>query len=164
MKRTTLMGTALVGALCLATSAWAGGSSCSGKDEGASAASHCTYKGAQTASTNGHCPAGAMAKGACKIGADNAVFSFAVNAHCGACVDKIQSAALAQKGVMCAKVDLDSKMAYVAGDKKLDQKAVAKAIKNAGFTCELKQSGTKARAELTRLMAADFEKASPKKS
>jgi copper chaperone CopZ len=154
MKRTTMMATAWIGALCLATSAFAGGGACSGKDEGVSAGSHCTFgKGAS------------MAAGShCTLGADAAVYSFAVNAHCGACVDKIQSAAMAQKGVMCAKVDLDSKMAYVAGSKKMDQKAVTKAIQKAGFTCALKQSGPKARAELARLMAVDNEKAPAKKS
>lgn len=156
MKRSTLMATALLGALCLTTSAWAGGNSCSGKSEGASAGSHCTYKGATSAS---------MAGGKCTFGANTAVFSYAVNAHCSACVDKIQSAALSQKGVQCAKVDLDSKTAYIAGDKKMDQRAVTKAIKDAGFTCQLKQSGPKARAELTKLMAADnTTTAAPKKS
>jgi copper chaperone CopZ len=165
MKRSALMATALLGALCLTTSAWAGGNACSSKDQGASAGSHCTYKGAATASSD-HCAAGAsMAGGKCTFGANTAVFSYAVNAHCGACVEKIQSAALAQKGVLCAKVDLDSKTAYIAGDKKMDQRAVTKAIKDAGFTCSLKQSGPKARAELTKLMAADMNApASPKKS
>ena len=167
MKRTTLMATTLIGALCLATSAWAGGTSCSGKSEGASASTgaHCTVsKGVSTASKD-HCAAGAsMANGQCKFGANTAVFSYAVNAHCGACVDKIQSAAMSQKGVQCAKVDLDSKTVYIAGDKKMDQRAVTKAIKDAGFTCQLKQSGPKARAEFTKLMAADNAAAAPKKS
>jgi copper chaperone CopZ len=167
MKRSTLMATALLGALCLTTSAWAGGNACSGKSEGASTAagSHCSYKGAQTASKD-HCAAGASMAGAkCTFGANTAVFSYAVNAHCEACVDKIQSAALSQKGVQCAKVDLDSKTAYIAGDKKMDQRAVTKAIKDAGFTCQLKQSGPKARAELTKLMTADTNApAAPKKS
>jgi hypothetical protein len=79
-------------------------------------------------------------------------------------VNKIQSAALAQKGVQCAKVDLDSKTAYIAGDKKMDQRAVTKAIKDAGFTCQLKQSGPKARAELTKLMTADMNAPAAKKS
>ncbi|HXL15323.1 MAG TPA: heavy metal-associated domain-containing protein, partial [Methylomirabilota bacterium] len=113
MKRNALILTAALGVLCLATSAWAGGASCSGKSEGASAAmgSHCSSaKGASMA-------AGSQ----CKLGANNAVFSFAVpTAHCGACVDKIQTAAMAQKGVLCAKVDLNTKMAYVAGDKNLN--------------------------------------------
>ena len=45
----------------------------------------------------------------------------------------------------------------------MDQRAVTKAIKDAGFTCSLKQSGTRARAEFTKLMAADNTPA-PKKS
>ena len=159
MKRNALMATALVGALCLATSAWAGGSMCSGKSEGAakeaSAGDHCTTaKGASMA-----------AGGQCKIGANTAVFSYAVpTAHCGSCVDKIQSAAMAQKGVLCAKVDVNTHMAYVAGDKKLNQRAVAKAIKDAGFDCSFKTAGMKARTELNKLMAADNEKAAAKKS
>ena len=157
MKRNALMATALLGTLCLATSAWAGGSMCNDKSEGASmtAGDHCA-PGAKGAS---------MAGGQCKIGANNAVFSFAVpTAHCGSCADKIQSAALAQKGVMCAKVDIDTHTAYIAGDKKLNQRAIAKAIKDSGFTCSFKQSGMKARTELNRLMAAENEKASAKKS
>ena len=157
MKRNALILTAALGVLCLATSAWAGGASCSGKSEGASAAmgSHCSSaKGASMA-------AGSQ----CKLGANNAVFSFAVpTAHCGACVDKIQTAAMAQKGVLCAKVDLNTKMAYVAGDKNLNQRAVAKAIKEAGFTATFKDKGPKARAELAKLMAADNTAPAAKKS
>ena len=146
MKRNALILTAALGVLCLATSAWAGGASCSGKSEGASAAgSHCSSaKGASMA-------AGSQ----CKLGANNAVFSFAVpTAHCGACVDKIQTTAMAQKGVLCAKVDLDTKTAYIAGDRKLDQKAIAKAIKGAGFACTFKAKGPKVREELVKMMAA----------
>ncbi len=148
MKRNALIVPAVLGALCLATSAWAGnGHSCTGTSEGASkeaAGSHCTM--GKDAS---------MASGKCTFGANTAVYSFAVqNMHCGACVDKVQTAAMAQKGVMCAKVDLNSKMAYVAGDKNLNQRAVAKAIKDAGFACTFKDKGAKARAELTKLMAA----------
>src|SRR2546426_66075 len=146
MKRNALILTAALGVLCLATSAWAGGASCSGKSEGASAAgSHCSSaKGASMA-------AGSQ----CKLGANNAVFSFAVpTAHCGACVDKIQTTAMAQKGVLCAKVDLETHTAYVAGDRKLDQKAIAKAIKGAGFACTFKAKGPKVREELVKMMAA----------
>lgn len=159
MKRNVLMATALVGALCLATSAWAGGSACSGKSEGAS----------KEASVGAHCSSAkgaSMAAGSqCKIGADNAVFSYAVpTAHCGACVDKIQSAAMAQKGVLCAKVDVNTHMAYVAGDKKLNQRAIAKAIKDAGFDCKFKTAGMKARTELNKLMAAEGTETAAKKS
>jgi len=163
MKRNALIVTAALGVLCLTTSAWAGGASCSGKSEGAS----------KEASVGSHCTPGSTgasmtSKGQCTFSSDNAVFSFAVpNAHCGACVEKIQSAALAQKGVLCAKVDLNTKTAYVAGDKNLNQRAVAKAIKNAGFTATFKDKGPKARAELTKLMAASAtpkEAAAPKKA
>jgi len=159
MKRSALVVPAILGALCLATSAWAGGSSCSGKSEGA----------AKEASTGGHCSGvkgASMAAGQqCKFDANTAVFSYAVkDAHCGACVEKIQSAAMAQKGVQCAKVDLHSKMAYVAGEKSMNQKAIAKAIKDAGFTCQARAQGGKARAELMKLMAAENETPAPKKS
>jgi copper chaperone CopZ len=159
MKRNALVVPAILGALCLATSAWAGGSSCSGKSEGASkeasAGSHCTY--GMKAS---------MAAGKqCKFDANTAVFSYAVkDAHCGACVDKIQTTALSQKGVLCAKVDLNTKTAYIAGEKNMNQKAIAKAIKKAGFDCQLTAQGPKARAELVKLMAADNSAPAPKKS
>ena len=148
MKRNAMVVPAILAALCLATSAWAGGSMCSGKSEGASAAgSHCSPGSKGASMTSGK---------QCPIGADNAVFSFAVpTAHCGSCVDKIQTTAMAQKGVLCAKVDLDTKTAYVAGDKKLDQRAIAKAIKDAGYTCTFKSGGPKARAELMKIMASN---------
>jgi len=157
MKRNVLILTAAIGVLALATSAWAGGASCSGKSEGASAA------------MGGHCSSAkgaSMAAGSqCKLGANAAVFSFAVpTAHCGACVDKIQTTAMAQKGVLCAKVDLGTHTAYVAGDKNLNQRAVAKAIKEAGFTATFKDKGPKARAELTKLMAVDTAAPAAKKS
>ena len=162
MKRTAFIVPAVIAALSLSTSAWAGGDMCHGKSEGAAKEA--------SAKAGDHCATGAkgasMASGkACKISADNAVFSFAVpTAHCGSCVDKIQQTAMAQKGVLCAKVDLTSKMAYVAGDKKLNQRQLAKAIKSAGFDCTFKDKGMKARTELNKLMAADEETPAPKKS
>jgi copper chaperone CopZ len=160
MKRTAFIVPVAIAALSFSTSAWAGGDMCHGKSEGA----------AKEASVGAHCSPGAkgasMASGeACKIGASNAVFSFAVpTAHCGSCVDKIQTTAMAQKGVLCAKVNLDTKTAYVAGDKKLNQRQLAKAIKAAGFDCTFKDKGPRARAELMKMMAADDEKAAAKKS
>ncbi len=158
MKRHAVIVPVVITALSLSTSAWAGGRMCHDKAEGAS----------KEASVGGHCSTAkgaSMASGeACKIGASNAVFAFAVpTAHCGSCVDKIQQTAMAQKGVLCAKVDLESKMAYVVGDKKLNQRQLAKAIKDAGFACTLKEKGSKARAELQKLMAAE-NAAAPKKS
>jgi copper chaperone CopZ len=153
MKRNALIVPAVLAALCLTTSAWAGGSMCSGKSEGASKETSATAKD--------HCAPGS--KGAsmtsngqqCAIGANSAVFSFAVpDVHCGACVDKIQTTAMGQKGVLCAKVDLESKMAYVAGDKKMNQRGIAKAIKDAGYACTFKDRGPKARAELMKIMAS----------
>src|SRR3989442_7794032 len=147
MKRRIMIVHAVLAAMSLAGSAWAGGSTCSGKSEGA----------AKQAAAGSHCTVGssAQAKGQCTFGANTAVFSFAVpTAHCGACSDKIQTTAMAQKGVLCAKVDLDTRTAYVAGDKKLDQRAIAKAIKDAGYTCKLKSKGPKARAEIIRIMAS----------
>jgi copper chaperone CopZ len=158
MKRNALIVPAVLGVLCLATAAWAGGASCSGKAEGASKeGAHCTLGASKQVSAGGHCSgvngASMTSKGQCPFGANNAVFSFAVkDAHCAACVEKIQSAALAQKGVLCAKVDLNTKTAYIAGDKKMDQRVVARAIKNAGFTCTLKDQGPKARAEFAKIM------------
>jgi copper chaperone CopZ len=170
MKRNALIVPAVLGVLCLATSAWAGGASCSGKAEGTASktGAHCTMGASKEMAAGGHCSgvngASMTSKGQCPFGASNAVFSFAVkDAHCGACVEKIQSAALAQKGVLCAKVDLNTKTAYIAGDKNLDQRMVAKAIKNAGFTCALKDQGPKARAEFVKLMASSPASPAPKK-
>jgi len=66
--------------------------------------------------------------------------------------------------VLCAKVDLTTKTAYVAGDKKLDQRVVAKAIKNAGFACTLKDQGPKARAEFAKIMDASVPAAKKDKA
>lgn len=143
MKRNALIVPMMFGALCLATSAWAGGSSCSGKSEGASA----SKEGA-------HCTVG-TSKEACSFGASHAVASFAVNdMHCGACVKKVQDAAMAQKGVQCVHVDLDTKTAYILSDKKVDQRAITKAVKNAGFTAVFKADGPNARAAFMKSMAA----------
>jgi len=145
MKRRTMIVPAVLAVMSLAGSAWAGGSTCSCKSEGA----------AKQTAAGSHCTVGAQAKGQCTFGANTAVFSFAVpTAHCGACSDKIQATAMAQKGVQCAKVDLDSRTAYVAGDQKLNQKAIAKAIKEAGYACTFKAKGPKVRDELVKMMAA----------
>lgn len=156
MNRNVLILPAVVAALSLATSAWAGGGGwCSGKSEGA-AKQVSAEKAAGSRCTTDKAGASLASGKQCKIGADNAVFSFAVpSIHCGDCVDKIQTTAMAQKGVLCAKVDLSNKMAYVAGDKKLNQRAIAKAIKDAGYTCTFKQKGPKARAELMKVMASE---------
>lgn len=166
MKRKTLIVPVIFGALCLATSAWAGGSSCSGKSEGASASkegAHCTVGTSATAkeaSAGSHCGTGAGAsmtsKEACSYGASHAVYSFAVNdMHCSACVKKVQSAAMAQKGVHCVHVDLDTKTAYIVAEKKVDQRAITKAVKDAGFTAVFKSDGPSARAAFMKSMAAN---------
>ncbi len=160
MKRNALIVPAIFGALCLATSAWAGGSTSSGKSEGASKqGAHCTVgaSAASEASAGGHCGMGASAasKEACAYGASHAVYSFAVNdMHCAACVKKVQSAAMAQKGVHCVHVDLGTKTAYIVAEKKVDQRAIAKAVKDAGFTCTFKSDGPDARAAFMKAMAA----------
>ncbi len=159
MKRNALIVPAIFGALCLATSAWAGGSMCTGKSEGASKQGvHCPF-GASAASVSAgdHCAMGASAasKEACAYGASHAVYSFAVNdMHCSACVKKVQSAAMAQKGVHCVHVDLDTKTAYIVAEKKVDQRAITKAVKDAGFTCTFKSDGPNARAAFMKAMAA----------
>jgi copper chaperone CopZ len=154
MKRNVLILTAVVAALSLTTSAWAGGSWCSGKGKSEGAAKQTAAGSRCTPGKSG----ASVASKQCPIGADNAVFSFAVpSVHCGLCVDKIQTTAMAQKGVLCAEVDLDTKTAYVAGHKKLNQKAIAKAIKEAGYTCTFKAQGAKVRAELMKIMASSME-------
>ena len=148
MKRTLIILPATLATLSLAAGAWAGGSMCSGKSEGE----------AKTASAGSHCvgDASAKAQGAHRtIGAYEAVMSFAVpGAECDACVKTIQRAAMAQKGITCAHVNLDNHTAYIVADKGVNQRAIAKAIKDAGFRCTFKAEGPKVRTEFMKTIAS----------
>ena len=147
MKRSLNIVPLTLAALSLAAVACAGGDLCSGKSQAA-----------KQVSAGSHCPgvSSTQAKGDhCAIGADQAVLSFAVpGAECDVCVKTIQRAAMAQKGVTCAHVNLDNHTAYIIGDKSLNQRAIAKAIKGAGFRCTFKAQGPKIRSELLRAMAS----------
>jgi copper chaperone CopZ len=160
MKRSVRAIPVVLAALSLAATAWAGGSMCSGKSEGASkqtaAGSHCAM-GTTMTDAGAHCMGGASAQGKeqCTIGAQSAVMSFAVpSAECDACVRIIQKAALAQKGVQCAHVNLDTHTAYVVTDKNVDQRKISKAIVAAGYRCTFKAQGPQVRAELMKAMAS----------
>jgi copper chaperone CopZ len=147
MKRSLMILPATLAALSLAGGAWAGGSMCSGKSEG----------DAKQVSAGSHCAGGASAQAQgehCTIGANDVVLSFAVpGAECDACVKAIQRAAMAQKGIACAHVDLETHTAYVVASKSVNQGAIAKAIKDAGFRCTFKAEGPKVRSELMKAIA-----------
>ena len=138
---------AALAAFSLAAIAWGGGSMCTGKPQGATA---------QAAGS--HCPMGEGAQAAgghCTLGANQAVLSYAVpGAECDACVKTIQRAAMAQKGVNCAHVNLESHTAYIVADKSVKQAAIAKAIRDAGFRCTFKADGPKVRTELMKAIAS----------
>lgn len=150
MKRISTVA-ATIGAVSLlvAGSAFAGGASC-GTDakessaKSASAGHHCDGKDASAA----------MAK-SCGVKANQAIYSFAVpTAECQDCVNKIQSALMAQKGVACAHVDLTNHVAYIIADKSVNQKAVAKMISTAGYKNSFKGQGSKVQAEFAKAMAS----------
>lgn len=131
-------------ALCLATTSWAGGSSCSSeKAESVSEGSHCTMKSSNAAHE------------ACTITANQTVYSFAVpSVECEKCIETIQKAALANKGIACAHVDLATHTAYIIADKKMSQKDIAKVITDAGYKNKFNGSGQKVQAEFAKAVAA----------
>lgn len=148
--------------LLASTTAWAGGAGCYGKDA-ATQAKGCTVSGAAMASAPGaggaHCDgvdnsnAEAMAK-ACTVGKNQAIYSFAVpGAECDGCVHAIQSALMREAGVHCAHVDLDTHVAYVITDKKMDTKAISKVIQTAGFKNKYRGEGKKVQAEFAKAMS-----------
>ena len=165
MKRMNVLAALSVVSLLAATTAWAGGAACSGKEEGASAGK-CPYKGAasaQQAGTGAHCDGksmGAMADGKeCTIGANQVVYSFAVpTAECDHCVDGITKALMTQSGIHCAHVDLKTHVAYIVADKKMDKNALAKCIKNAGFKNSYRGEGKAVQAEYVKMMTASTAK------
>ncbi len=145
MKRNLMIVPAALAALSLGASAWAGGSMCSEKSD------------AKQTMAGSHCVGDASAHGSgqCTIGAQYSVMSFSVpGVECDACVNIVQRAAMSQKGVQCAHVDLKTRTAYVVSEKKLNQRAIAKAIADAGYRCSYKAQGPKVRAELMKAMAS----------
>jgi copper chaperone CopZ len=149
MKRALIVLSATLAALSLGVGAQAGGSMCTGKSEGA--AKHVSAEGS-------HCMGGASAQAhgeQCTITANQAVMAFAVpGAECDACVKTIQRAAMAQKGIACAHVNLDTHTAYIVAEKGVSRNAIAKAIKDAGFRCSFKAEGPKVKSELMKTIAA----------
>jgi len=159
--------------LGLAATAWAGGSSCSGgKASSASMASgtHCTRDEAAA----GHCGAGAssasMAEGShcngmganavaakeCKPAANQVMYSFAVpSVECSGCVKSIQKAAMAMNGVSCAHVDRQTHTAYIIADKKVNERALSKAIADAGYKNTFTAQGGKAEAAFAKAWASN---------
>jgi copper chaperone CopZ len=130
---------------------------CDGKDAAMAAGDRCPVSGATMASGGGKCPYSGsnadMAK-ACGMTADQAIYSFAVpTAECDHCVKGIQDAAMAQKGVACAHVDLSTHTAYIIADKSVDRKALASAITKAGFKNSFTGEGAKVQAEFAKTMA-----------
>jgi len=164
MKRTNFLAAFSMVTLLAATTAWAGGNACTGKDSEASAKA-CPVSGAtsKSASANGgkcEMGKGAMAEGqACTIGANQMVYSFAVpGAECDHCADAISKALMTQSGIHCAHVDLKNRVAYIVADKKMDKNALAKCIKTAGFKNSYRNDGQAARTELTKYMTASTAK------
>jgi copper chaperone CopZ len=161
MKRMNVLAAMSVVTLLAATTAWAGGSACTGKDSEASTKAACPTSGAKSTSasaTGGHCDMskGAMAEGkACTVGANQMVYSFAVpSAECEHCAESISKALLTQSGIHCAHVDLKNRVAYIVADKKMDKNALAKCIKTAGFKNSYRNDGQTARKELMTYMSA----------
>jgi copper chaperone CopZ len=166
MKRMNVLAALSVVTLLAASTAWAGGSACTGKDSDASAAK-CPYSGATSKSASattagGHCDMGkgAMAEGqACTVGANQMVYSFAVpGAECDHCADAISKALMTQSGIHCAHVDLKNRVAYIVTDKKMDKNALAKCIKTAGFKNSYRSEGQAARKDLMTYMTASTAK------
>lgn len=148
MKRYLKIGLSVLGILCLAAVAYAGGSMCSGSADGANATSampHCEGMKAEHAGSD-----------QCTLGPNQAVYSFAVpGAECEACQNIIQRTAMSQKGVVCAHVDLATRTAYIVADKKkMNQKSMTKAISKEGYKCEYKASGQQVQAEFVKMMTA----------
>ncbi|HEX7078614.1 MAG TPA: heavy metal-associated domain-containing protein [Candidatus Eisenbacteria bacterium] len=135
----------------------AAGTHCDGKDAAMAAGDRCPVSGATMTSGGGKCPYSGsnadMAK-ACGMTADQAIYSFAVpTAECDHCVKGIQDAAMAQKGVACAHVDLSTHTAYIIADKSVDRKSLASAIAKAGFKNSFTGEGAKVQAEFAKAMA-----------
>lgn len=146
MRKLAQIVPAVLVSLCLAGTSWAGGANCAPEGAKASAGeagNHCTYKGSN-----------AMAEG-CGVKANQVMYSFAVpSVECDNCVDSIQKAAMAKSGIACVHVDLATHTAYVIADKKMNQKAVAKVITEAGYKNKYQGSGKKTEAAFAKAMAS----------
>lgn len=148
MKRiSSIAAVCAIALLSIASVAFAGGSACMSHESSAKAAG-----------AGGHCSgssdASSMAK-ACEVKANEAIYSFAVpGVECDHCINSIQTALMAQKGVRCAHVDLATRTAYIIADHSVNKKAVAKTIQTAGFKNKFKGEGAKVQAEFAKAMTA----------
>jgi copper chaperone CopZ len=148
MKRiSSIAALCAIALLSIAAVSFAGGSACMSHESSA-----------KTAGAGGHCSgssdAASMAK-ACEVKANEAIYSFAVpGVECDHCINSIQTALMAQKGVRCAHVDLQTRTAYVIADHSVNKKAVAKTIQTAGFKNSFKGEGAKVQAEFAKAMTA----------
>jgi copper chaperone CopZ len=137
-----------VALLLIAATAFAGGHACMSNESSS----------AKAAGAGGHCSgssdAASMAK-ACDLKAGESIYSFAVpGVECDHCINSIQTALMAQKGVRCAHVDLTTRTAYIIADHSVNKKAVAKTIQTAGFKNKFKGEGSKVQAEFAKAMTA----------
>ena len=121
-------------ALLTATTAFAGGAHCDGVDKA---------------------NAEAMTK-ACTVGKAQAIYSFAVpGAECDGCASSIQSTLMQTKGIHCAHVDLEKRVAYIIADKSVNKNAIAKGIQTAGFKNKYRGEGSKMQAEFAKAMSSN---------
>ena len=160
--------------LGLAATAWAGGSSCSGdkassasmasgthctRDDAASAGAHCAGGASASMAAGSHCTgmgANAVAMKECHPSANQVMYSFAVpSVECSGCVKSIQKAAMAMAGVSCAHVDLQTHTAYIIADKKVNERALSKAIADAGYKNTFTAQGGKAEAAFAKAWASN---------
>jgi copper chaperone CopZ len=164
MKRMNVLATLSVASLLASSMAYAGGAACEGGKDAEASAKACKVSGkgasAQLTGAGGHCDMGkgasAMAEGkACALGANQMVYSFKVpSAECDNCATGISNALLATKGIHCAHVDLKARVAYVVAETKMDKKALAKVIADAGFKNSFRGDGKNVRAEFTKMIAS----------
>lgn len=145
MNRIVRIAAPLAAAALLACGSAFAGSACGSGDHAtsASAGHHCDGAGASSASAMS-CPT---------VKANQSVYSFAVpGAFCDHCAKSIQTALMAQKGVSCAHVDVDTHTAYIIADRSIDKKAITRTIQTAGFKNTFKGQGSKVQAEFAKVM------------
>jgi copper chaperone CopZ len=164
MKRHTTLTLLSLLVLCVASVAWAGGSSCTSDQASASttakpatpSGNNCPVKGAQ-ANAAPHCTGKGASTSAmtCDLSKNQTMYSFAVpSVECDHCVTAVQTALMQVKGVECAHVDLPTHAAYVIVDKNVSEKQLSKAITEAGFKNKYTAKGSKAEASFAKAMAS----------
>jgi copper chaperone CopZ len=145
MKKVWYAAPVMLLALCVAGTSLAGPNCGSDSKASATTAKVASAKGAGGAHCEGMEGARAMAAKECGVKANQVMYSFAVpSVECDNCVESISKAALAQKGVYCTHVDLNTRTAYFIVDKKMSKNDVSKVITTAGFKNKHTASGDKA--------------------